>query len=137
MRLLGKLTKYKKSWLAEIPALNQMSSGKTKKAALSMLKEALELLIEEYKLSPCKFSITLKKDNIIFLDTDNSASILGLALRRMRQNRTQKEMCQILQYKSIYAYQQYESGKREPTLSMATKLLKATNSSAEIVLMTV
>ncbi len=122
-----------KFWLVELPALDQISSGESKDQALQIAKEFVEILLEEYNLLPCKIQIKALR-NKVFLEASNPSAIFALSLKRLRGSRPQKEISDILQFKSINSYQQYENSEREPSISQAIKLLEALNPNIKLCL---
>jgi predicted RNase H-like HicB family nuclease len=76
MKMEGKIWKDGKFWLVEIPALDAMTQGKTRKEALAMAKDLVFEMARNYfkdEISKA-FSITIvddKKDSIGVMATDN------------------------------------------------------------------
>lgn len=134
MRIKGKIYKEGKHWLAQVEALNAMTQGMTKKEALEMIKEYLELQIECYLNK--KVVISVYSDaQTLEIEASDSAALFAFLLRMMRisNNKTIAAIKEELGFKSLNSYQAYEYGDREPSLSKIESLLKALNSSARLV----
>ena len=63
MRLEGSLKKYGKYWLVEVPALDAMTQGKTRKDALLMINDYLSILFEEESKKKINFTVSENKGN--------------------------------------------------------------------------
>ncbi len=89
MEFEGKVWRDGKIWLIEVPSLNLMTQGKSRKDALKMIRDASMGLIECYFESEVgkKFDITVidyKKDSFGLTSNDNKL-LLALSLRRQRE----------------------------------------------------
>jgi predicted RNase H-like HicB family nuclease len=89
MEIEGKIWKDGKFWLIEIPALDAMTQGKTRKEALEMAEDLVfEMTKSYYKDEVSKgFVVTIvdyKKDVIGVTASDNRL-FLALSLRRQRE----------------------------------------------------
>ncbi|MDJ0626537.1 MAG: helix-turn-helix transcriptional regulator [Candidatus Caenarcaniphilales bacterium] len=133
MQLQGKIWKEDKFWLIEIPALDLISSGKTKAEVSEMLIDAVKILMTEYKLGPARMKLKINKD-VVYIQSSNLKGLFALVLRRLRGSKSQKSIAEKLKLKSNNSYQQYELGKREPSISQMEQLLKTLNPNSEITL---
>ncbi len=127
----GKIYKHEKWWIIEVPVLDLMTQGKTKREARFMLKDAIHLLVEDKKLK-LKF-ITLSKHSFL-LQSNNPTLLLSLFLKRQRasQNLSLSAMAKKLKVKSKNAYAQYEQGRSEPSLSKLQEFISALLPNQEI-----
>ena len=82
MKLEGRVWKDHKFWLVELPLLDLLTQGKSKKNALFMIKDAVELLINDKSFS-CKIIPT--KDKTFYLDTEEIDLLIPLILKRLRE----------------------------------------------------
>lgn len=133
MEMEGKIWKDSKFWLVEIPALDVMTQGKTRKEALSMVKNLiLEMMKSYFKDEVGKdFSVTAidyKKD-VFGVATNDNRLFLALSLRRQREKSgsTVREASKRLGSKSPNAYAQYERGKTSISVDKYEELLTAAN----------
>ena len=133
MEFEGKVWKEGKIWLVEVPSLDLMTQGKSRKNALEMIREATIGLLE------CYFEGEIEENyDVIVLDysseyfgvssTENRL-LLALSLRRQREKngKTIRETAQKLGSKSPNAYAQYERGKTRISLEQYEKLMHAVN----------
>ena len=133
MEMEGKIWKDGKFWLVEIPALDAMTQGKTRKEALSMAEDLVLEMTKSYFKSEMDrdFSIHVidyKKDVIGVTASDNQL-FLALSLRRQREKSgsTVREASQRLGSKSPNAYAQYERGRTSISVDKYEELLTAAN----------
>lgn len=133
MELEGKVWKDKKFWLIEVPSLNLITQGKTKKEALEMIGDAITGLIECYFESEMKknFDVTVieYKKGVIGVTTNDNKLLLALSLRKQREESgsTIREAAERLGSKSPNSYAQYEKGKINISLDKYERLLYAAN----------
>jgi hypothetical protein len=133
MELSGRVWKGKKHWFIEIPSLDLMTQGKSRKNALEMIKDAVKELMNSYFPSEVRKDVSFKvveyeKGNIGLTTNDNKI-LLALSLRRQREQggSTVREVAERLGSKSPNGYAQYERGKIRISLDQYEKLLKAAN----------
>jgi predicted RNase H-like HicB family nuclease/DNA-binding XRE family transcriptional regulator len=127
MILEGKIWKHEKHWLIAVPALDVMTQGRTRKQARSMLKDAIELLINQKD-----FQITISpfQENDFFIFSDNDTDLLALMLKRQRAKYqlSLSDMAEKLHMNSKNAYAQYEQGRNQPSLSKIEEFFTAMDS---------
>jgi len=133
MEMEGKIWKDGKFWLVEIPALDGMTQGKTRKEALAMAEDLVFEMAKSYFEDEIgkNFTITVidyKKDTIGVTASDNKL-FLALSLRRQREKSgsTVREASKRLGSKSPNGYAQYERGKTSISVDKYEKLLIAAN----------
>src|ERR1700722_10592025 len=133
MEFEGKVWKDGKFWLIEVPALNVMTQGTTKKEALEMAQDNVFGLIECYFESEISknFAVTVNeyKEGIIGITATDTKLLLALSLRRQREKSgsTVREASERLGSKSPNAYAQYEKGRTNISLDQYERLLNAAN----------
>ena len=124
MRLEGRIWKDGKHWLVEVPALNAMTQGSTKRDGYRMLKDLVETMVDvvgfEARVYP-------KSEDRLELGSNDVRLLVALLLRRQREKRgiTLAEAARRLDQKSRNAYARYEQGRAVPTVEKLEELLKA------------
>lgn len=132
MEFEGKIWKSKKHWLVEVPSLNTMTQGKTRKEALFMIEDAILEYINyffEGEADGFKVQINDYKKSVIGVTSNNNKLLLALSLRKQREKSglTIREASERLGSKSPNAFGQYEKGKIRISLDQYEKLLYAAN----------
>lgn len=117
-------------WLVEVPSLNVMTQGVTRKEALFMIGDAIKLLMEDV-FGDIEFEITVQdyhKDRI-GIGCSDSNLLTAFALRRQRESNhlTIRDAARRLGSSSPNAYARYEQGRIKPTIQKYEKLLHAVN----------
>lgn len=121
----GKVWKEDNFWLVEIPALNVMTQGRSRKNALFMIKDAIEELVDEkgfrVKVVPAD------RGNEFIIYANDVAPLVALMLKRQRMKNglSLADMQQKLHAKSRNAYAQYEQGRSVPTVQKLVEFLSA------------
>lgn len=133
MELEGKVYKDGKFWLVEIPGLDAMTQGRTRREAVFMAKDLVFEMVKSYFNSEIgtDFKVTLidyKKD-LIGITANDIKLLLALSLKRQREKSgsTLKEAAQRLGSKSPNAYAQYEKGETSISIEKFEHLLIAAN----------
>lgn len=133
MELEGKIWKDEKFWLVEVPALDVCTQGRTRKDALKMIADAIEVLMSGYfpedKLKNFKIQVQDYKHCAIGITSSDNRLLLSFSLIRQREmsKSTVREVSERLGSKSPHAYAQYERGKMHVTLEKYERLLHAVN----------
>ena len=132
MELEGKLWKSGKFWLIEVPAIEVMTQGHSRKEALKMIADAIEGLISCYFPDDAKdFKVYVQEYNngIIGVSTSNNSLMLAFSLRRQRElsKSTVREVSERLGSNSPNAYARYEKGRTRISLDQYERLLQAVN----------
>jgi predicted RNase H-like HicB family nuclease len=117
--LLIKNSETGRFYAVEIPALDIHTQGRTKKEAMAMAKDAVEMVIDKKG-----FNIATKATSamtFVIMFTDFKA-VIPVMLRRLRESKgySLEYMATQLKQKSINGYARYE--KREGTLPNAKRL---------------
>ncbi len=120
----GNVWKKGKTWLIEIPALDIVTQGKSKKSALFMIKDAIEELVNEKSF---RIKITPTNDNKFIVWANDVAPLLALMLKRQRMKNGLSlfDMQERLHTKSRNAYAQYEQGRSVPSMQKFFEFLNA------------
>jgi len=133
MRFEGRVRRDGRWWLAEVPMLEAMTQGRTRKEALAMIGDWLETMVDRkgfqaqvYPLSPTTFEIA----------GSNAAAMTALLLRRRREasGTSLRDMATRLGSSSRNAYARYERGDAVPTVEKLDALLKATSPGGDFVI---
>ena len=125
MKIVGNIWKSErdKLWLAEILSLDLMTQATTKKEMPAMVKDAIELLVDDPK-----FTVkTTVVDNFVFIEANDTKKLIALILKRQRQKKhlNLEEVASSLHARSINEYAQYEQGRHLPSFEKFEQLLKA------------
>ena len=133
MELEGTVWKEGKFWFAEVPSLDLLTQGKTRKNALEMALDAtMELMRDLFPEKVTrKFGLHLYQYglDIFGLEATDNRLLLGLALRRQREKSglTIREVALRLGSRSPTAYSRYEKGSLIPSINKFDQLLQAVN----------
>lgn len=124
MRFYGKLYKDGKFWLAEVPILDAMTQGRTKKEAFAMVCDLLETLADRPG-----FSVTVHpgRHGDFEVGSTDTRGLVSLLLKRQRQRSglSLAEAAQRMGYVSPNAYARYERGSSVPNVEKLTELIQA------------
>ena len=129
----GRLIRDGKWWLAEIPLLDGMTPGRTRKEALMMIGDWLETMVGRDDFSATVFA--RGKDQFEVAGS-NPAAMIALLLRRRREisGRSLREIASRLGASSRNAYARYERGEAVPTVEKLDALLKAASPDGDFVI---
>ncbi len=124
MRFEGRMKKDGKFWLVEIPALDAVTQGRTKREAYEMAKDLIETMAGRPE-----FEVTVYPGgrDTFEIGANSTGMLLALLLRRQRerQGMTLSEAAERLGQTSKNAYARYEQGKAMPSVEKLEQLLKA------------
>jgi len=133
MRFYGKTYKDGKFWLAEVPLLDAMTQGHTRKEAFLMAKDLLESLANRPG-----FSVTVHpgKHGDFEVSSNDSRGLISLFLRRQRERSglSLSEAAKRLGAKSRNAYARYERGTSMHSIEKLAELYQAVAPGEDIVL---
>lgn len=133
MRLWGTVKKDGKLWLVEIPILDAMTQGRTRKEALAMAADMVETLV-----GSADFEVTVHaaKHGEIEIEGSNTRKMIALLLKRQREGSglSLAEVARRLNAKSRNAYARYERGEATPTVETLAKLLAVVSGGRDLVL---
>ncbi len=133
MKFQGKAFKDGAFWLADIPFLELMTQGRTKKELLLMVEDLFISLVDKKGFEVC---VECSKDGLLEVGSNDNKVMIGLLLKRKRQlsKLTVQDVADRLGSTSKTAYARYEQGKTLPSIDKLQELLKATGSVSDIVL---
>jgi predicted RNase H-like HicB family nuclease len=133
MRFEGKVSREGRWWLAEVPLLEAMTQGKTKKEALSMIGDWLETMIDRKDFHATVFP---RGTTEFELAGSDAAAMTALLLRRRRlaSGTSLRDIASRLGSSSRNSYARYERGDAVPTVEKLDALLKATSPGGDFVI---
>ncbi len=133
MRVEGQVWKRGKFWLIEIPMLDAMTQGHTKREALAMISDAIEMLVD---LPGFVVTVHAGRGAGFEISANDSAPLIAMMLRRLRRKSglTLTEVAMRLRQTSPNAYARYEQGTSVPTIQKLDELLKALDPEADFVI---
>ena len=133
MKFQGKALKDGKFWLADIPFLELMTQGRTKKELLLMVEDLIITLADKKGF---EVYVNCSRDGTLEIGSNNNRVMVGLLLKRQRQsnNLTVQQVAERLGSSSKNAYARYEQGKSLPSIDKLQELLKATGSVSDLVI---
>src|SRR2546430_2201188 len=133
MRLEGKIWKQGRHWLVEVPLLDLMTQGRSKRDAMSMLEDAVDSLVNRpsfhAEVIPCK-------GDRVELASNADSLLVALLLRRQREARglSLADVARRLKQTSRNAYARYKQGKSVPTIDKLRELLEVVDPNRDVVL---
>ncbi len=124
MRFEGRVKKDGRFWLAEIPAFDALTQGRTKREALEMARDLLETMADTPGF---KVTVYAARRDTFEVGANRVRIFLALLLRRQRESQglTLAEAANRLGQRSRNAYARYEQGKAMPTVEKLEALLHA------------
>lgn len=133
MRFSGKVYKDGKFWLAEIPILDAMTQGRTRKEAFEMVADMLESMVNKKGFQVQIFKGSHGEFEVGSID---SRSMISLLLQRKRElsGLSLAQVAERLGVSSRNAYARYEQGRSVPTIEKLNELLSAVCPNTEIVI---
>jgi DNA-binding transcriptional regulator YiaG len=136
LRFEGKVSRDGRFWLAEIPLLDAMTQGRTRKEALEMIADWLETMVNRQGFQAQVHARGRAEFEVAGSD---AAAMTALLLRRLREasRLTLSEVASRLGATSRNAYARYERGDAVPTLEKLDALVKAVSSGGDFVIRTV
>lgn len=133
MRFEGKVSRDGRFWLAEIPLLDAMTQGRTRKEALEMIADWLQTMVNRDG-----FTVEVHPRNRMEFEVSGSdaAAMTALLLRRRREasGASLREVATRLGASSRNAYARYERGEAVPTVDKLDELLKAASPGDDFVI---
>ena len=134
MKLKGKLIREKESgYSISVESIGAFTQGETKEEALQMIKEAIELMVNQIDF---QIQITSQSGNTFYIEGNKPCILFALWLRqnRIKQGFTLEDMRKKMGAKSKNEYAKYEKGKNQPSLEKIEKLIKAVKPKANLLL---
>lgn len=133
MRISGIVTKEGKHWLVELPLLDAMTQGTTRKDAYAMAVDLVESLVAQPGFTATAYA---GKHGEFELGASDPGALLGLVLKRQREasGLSLAEAAKRLGAKSRNAYARYEQGRSVPTVDKLNELLRVVSGGRGLVL---
>lgn len=133
MRLYGRIYREGRHWLVEIPLLDAMTQGSTKKEAYAMAAELVETLVGR---AGFKARVYPGRRGEFELGASPTRLLVALMLRRQREasGLSLAEVASRLGAKSRNTYARYEQGVSVPTIEKLNQLLRVVTSGRDVVL---
>lgn len=133
MRFAGRVFRVGRYWAVEVPILDVVSQGRTRKDALEMIADAVESLINR---SDFKLDVYPGAGEHFEVGSEDQATLTAFLLRRARQRAglSLAQVAQRLGAASINAYARYEQGRSAPTVQKLSQLFAAVTSHRDPVL---
>jgi len=127
VKLEGRIWKDGKTdyWVVYVPLLDISTQGRSKKKALAMIEDAIQI---EAGKEGLKIQAEPSREQGVFTVSSNDAdSLIAFLLRRQRtcHGLSMREVARRLTSSSPMAYAQYEPGKPAPSLGKFGELLHA------------
>ena len=133
MRLRGRIYKDGKFWLAEIPILDAMTQGSTKREAFEMVVDMLQTMAND---TGFEVEVMPRGRDAFEVGSPNIRIMISLLLRRARERsgRSLAEMREVLGASSRNAYARYEQGSAVPSVEKFFDLWHAACPDSDLVL---
>ena len=116
-------------WVIEVKSLGVITQGRTKKEALAMLQDAIELYLEHYFNDKTQIKVTDYGKGVVGVTCSDKKLLLSLSLIKQRQESklTVREVSDRLGSTSPNAYAKYERGRINISIDKYDQLLQAVN----------
>lgn len=133
MRFEGKVFRDGRFWLAEIPLLDALTQGRTRKQALEMIADWLETMVNRDHFHA---QVHEQRGDSFEISGTDPGAMIALLLRRRREasGASLRDVASRLGASSRNAYARYERGEAVPTLDKLDALLKAASAGEDFVI---
>jgi DNA-binding XRE family transcriptional regulator len=133
MRLRGRFYKSGKFWLGEIPLLDTMTQGRTRRELFEMVVDLVETLANRPEFSVQVFP---GKNGEFEVSASDAQVLVGMVLRRQRERNglSLADVAHRLGAKSRNAYARYERGTAMPSVTKLSELIQAVSPGGDLVL---
>jgi DNA-binding XRE family transcriptional regulator len=133
MRFCGRVYKNGNYWLAEIPTLEYMTQGRTRKKALEMIGDLVETMVDKKGFVA---GVYATRGDCFEVGSDDVKALVALLLQRKRElsGLSLAEAAERLGISSRNAYARYEQGKAAPTMEKLCQLLHAVSPEEDLVI---
>ena len=133
MRLRGSIYRDGTLWVVEIPLLDAMTQGRSRKEGLAMGKDLVETLADEPGFSVALHPIDKKTFEI---SSTSPSTLVRLILKRqrIRSGLSLSAVAERLGASSRNTYARYEQGRSVPTIDKLDQLLRAVSPDRDIVI---
>ena len=129
----GRIAKKGRFWLIEVPILDVLTQGRSRREAFAMLADAIESLVNRRG-----FRVTVHARAAVDLEVEASdtAAIVALMLKRQREKHglSLADVARRLGQSSRNAYARYEQGRSIPTVDKLNELLRCVAPESPLVL---
>ena len=124
MRFPGRIKKDGRLWLIEVPALDAVTQGRTRREAFEMIQDLIETMAGARGF---RATVYPTGGQTFEVGANQLGVLLALLLRRQRERQglTLAEAAERLGQRSRNAYARYEQGKAMPTVEKLEELLQA------------
>ncbi len=132
MRFAGRVFRVAGYWAVEVPILEVVSQGRTRKDALAMIADAVEYLANRPGFT---LNVFPGKGEYFEVGSEDQATLTALLLRRARQRSglSLSQVARRLGVTSTNAYARYEQGRSIPTVQKLSQLFAAVSSHRDFV----
>jgi DNA-binding XRE family transcriptional regulator len=133
MKFEGKIYKDGKFWLAEIPILDLMTQGRTKKEAYVMVVDMIESLVNKQGAG---VTVHERSKDVFEVGSAEPKYMISLLLKRKREisGLSLEQVAKRLGMASRNAYARYEQGKSIPTIKKLDELFGAVSPGNDLVI---
>lgn len=133
MRFEGTLTRSGRWWIAEIPILDAMTQGRTRREALDMIADWTVTMVNR---TGFEARVYPGDRNSFEMGGNDTSALVALLLRRRRESTgaSLREFAQRLNSSSPNAYARYERGEVVPSIDKLEALLKAASPGGDFVI---
>lgn len=133
MRFDGHVYRDGRYWLSEIPILDAMTQGRTKKEALAMIADWVETLVDQEGFEARIHPVGRDRFEI---EGSDAAAMTALLLRRKRETSglSLAAVAANLGSGSRNAYARYERGEAVPSIETLERLLEAVRPGGDFVI---
>ena len=133
MRLRGRYYKSGRFWLAEIPLLDAMTQGRTRRQLFEMVVDLVETLAGRPGFSA---EVHPGRNGEFELSASDIQVLVGMVLRRQRERSglSLADVAERLGAKSRNAYARYERGTAMPSVTKLSELIQAVSPGGDLVL---
>ena len=124
MRLAGHIWRDGKFWLAEVPMLDAMTQGRSRREAFRMVADLIETMAGKKGF---RVEVFPGVGRAFEIGSDDAAALVAVTLRRQREKHgvSLAEVARRLGSRSKTAYARYEQGRSVPTVEKLFELLAA------------
>lgn len=133
MRFAGRVFKVGRQWAVEVPILDVVSQGRTKKDAIEMIGDAIEALANKPGF---RVDVFPGSGEYFEVGSTDQSTLTALLLRRARQQSglSLAQVARRLGSTSVNTYARYEQGRSTPSVQKLTELFGAVSPDRDLVL---